>query len=125
MTRDEWWSEDCPKRGPALSHIPNDPGNGRCLFCDLPVGARLLMTGEEVDARLVALGLTEPIVEVQQIPHDDDTIVEPRYVTGEGPQGFRYGLGRGDASGRFLRRVEAFVGWRAWLAARGLSDDDE
>jgi hypothetical protein len=58
-------------------------------------------------------------MEPYQSEHDDNTPVERRAVTGEGPQGKPTGLGRGPLTWRDQNRVRAHVEYRAWLAQHG------
>lgn len=41
--------------------------------------------------------------------HEPETLVEPRAITGDGPQGNKWGLGRGELTPRQQLRVERFV----------------
>ena len=135
------WNEQCPARPYGLSHAHDRDcdehhfpphAQGQCCEC----GSHrfyppAMMGAEAIRQRMQQLGLTpaEPVVEETEMEdiaapidgpeHTGDEYVEPRYVTGNGPTGKRLGWGRGEPTPRFLARVEAFVGWREWLAQRG------
>lgn len=120
-----WWANDCPGRGPALSHTPSQDDQTLCLHCLQRVNtapARPPMPPVDVAARYRALGLEMP--HIPPPPHDEDELVEPSHITGKGPQGPAWGVGRGVPTLRFFARVEAFVGWRAFLASRSLGDTE-
>jgi len=137
------WEDPCPVREPGLHHQHdrdcleehNPPHSlGQCCECEafrfIPPA---MMSGEEVRARVEALGLTpaepedvemyappEPEPEVED--HMPDTIVEPKYAEGTFPK--PYGWGRGHATPRFLERVVAYVGWREWLSRNGGGENE-
>jgi hypothetical protein len=85
---------------------------------DIDVQARLKSLGimgswaEMPDGTLLHLS-TEKDTRMEDIhaapEHDENTPVEPRAITGEGPQGPKYGIGRGEATPRFLQRVKSYV----------------
>jgi hypothetical protein len=54
---------------------------------------------------------------------DENSLVEPRAVTGAGPQGRRSGPGRfhlpDELTALDRKRIEAYVRWREYLATHG------
>ncbi len=108
LARGGFWSEQCPQRGPALTHAHGqsclaDHGGRHapttCCHCgedelDGPAKApeswppSAALPEVDIEARLRQIGLV--VVE-----HEPDTMVEPRMITGNGPQGATWGKGRG------------------------------
>lgn len=86
----------------------------QCCHCrGLDPGARATVQGPEVQppidvtARLIALGLM-PAIYSEDEPHQDDDIIEPKMVTGDGPQGSPFGPGRGPITPRFEARLLSY-----------------
>ena len=108
--RHPYWQEDCPARGVLLSHTFGPGDNpGVCAFCGGSPAARI-MPPLDVQARLAALGLGQspgPLT-VEEL-HALDTLVEPRAITGLGPQGPNYGRGRGEFTWRDQQRLIARI----------------
>lgn len=104
--RGGWWGLQCPARQVGLSHVhergcEDHPGTV-CCECGSVVGEtrRPLAPGAaavDVDARLVAIGL-EPL--------SDDTLMEPRMISGQGPTGPTWERGRGELTFRDRIRLE-------------------
>lgn len=109
----EWWSEECPERGPGLSHAhwnrcdPNGyhPGTDeshyydQCCHCMQRSSVR---PGEEHTCVANGAGrctiCAAPIIKEDKplTEPDDDMLVEPKAVTGHGPTGNAKGQGRGE-----------------------------
>lgn len=91
----------CPRRQPGLTHVLDHRVrvDGRCIFCNVPVGRREPPENIDVDARLHALGLDKPL-EFNR----DNVMVEPKMATGV-PDGPSWGRGRGELSIRDKRRL--------------------
>lgn len=109
-----FWDYPCPARGAAdLKHQHardcNDHALGQCCECG--------MTFQEwADQRRP--GIMPPRFSVAQrlsdmglmtVPDREDDLVEPRYITGDGPQGSAWGLGRGELTDRQKVRVRRYV----------------
>lgn len=134
-----WWKQQCPERGVTLTHTHASQCRSeheghtfdQCCHCGAvqpdTEKATMVMPPIDVAARLRALGykqIPEPPVDEPEPaapdPYFDETAPrEPLSVTGQGPTGPRYGLGRGILTPRAERRAVAYVGWRAWLAEHG------
>lgn len=56
--------------------------------------------------------------------HRDNDLVEPRMITGEGPTGKSWGIGRGPLTGRDMRRIVHTVEYRQWLADNGGGEEE-
>lgn len=131
-----FWQEQCPARGPALTHVHSARCAGehaldQCCECGArwprPAATQLDMSEKDMRARLRSLGIVnvaeDPVDEQPVAPeHTDSDFVEPRAITGNGPTGSKWGWGRGEATPRFLERVASFVSFHAWLGSRGMVD---
>lgn len=53
-----------------------------------------------------------------EVEHDDATPVEPRMVTGNGPDGVPWGPGRGELTPRQINRLIRVAEQEAWLDSR-------
>lgn len=138
-----YWSQQCPARGSGLTHVhwnqcspDGHPGSdtghhyGQCCHCGgyaSQMAREAVMPPLDVAARLRQMGLitdegtpvaTEQDTGLEDI-HAENTPVEPKAITGEGPQGHRWGRGRGEFGWRDERRVEAYVGFAEWLSRNG------
>lgn len=137
--------QQCPGRKVGLDHTPVIlPYGSKCKDCDIrlvpPPCDACASTDHTTPAhkepevfpvlnvaeRLQALGLVKQDgapYDPQPYPPTEEarpfSIEEPKCITGEGPTGPKYGLGRGDLTPRFERRLVAYVAYRAWLAANG------
>jgi hypothetical protein len=116
------FTDDCPKRGPGLSHIQDGRRrpNGSCVYCNVALPFRPppwevydvtppppVPPPFDVAGRLRALGMVAP--EPEPAEPEPDMPVEPKAITGDGPQGPTYGIGRGDHLSERLRHKLDFV----------------
>jgi hypothetical protein len=103
-----FWTLPCPARGPGLTHVHDkqcDSGHaiGQCCFC----GASMLLTSmaqaqQAMARRLKEMGLMSVTPLNDDPPEErDETLVEPKMVTGNGPQGQNWSRN----FGRFYRGV--------------------
>lgn len=133
------WLDQCPARGYGLTHAHDRDCRdghiaGQCCECGGfpgPIVAEqpsqpptIVMPPLDVQARLHALGLDHGedtgMEDIRQ-EHDEDTPVEPRMVTGDGPQGKTTGPGRGDLTPRQMTRLIRISEQEAYLDARARS----
>lgn len=102
----------CPRRGPGLRHHADAVGGYLvCREC----GVRL------VDPK--PSGPPQPfsiVLRLRQLGYNmpEEPLVEPRAITGDGPQGSVRGPGRGALAPRQIKRLE----FLAWLRERGRID---
>lgn len=152
-----FWSEDCPERGPALTHAhwdkctpaahPGEDGGHmpfQCCHCRALDPASKMESWPperepdliDVRSRLEALGLSTPRVvrpnerdtgmeDIRAPLHDDSTPVEPRAVTGNGPDGVAWGPGRGALTPRQYERLLRVMEQQDWLDAQRKTEDPE
>lgn len=144
----EYRGSQCPVRGPGLSHTQNGRDGSPCIECGtlitsvpprgIPPSATQASPADwpmiNVDERLRALGLAgtyrsiagsrdmEPQNDAPA--HTEDTLIEPRAITGNGPQGSQWGLGRGSLTPRDKQRIVQTVEYRAYLAAHGGGEEE-
>lgn len=105
-----FWQVQCPARGPGLSHVhsvvcESEHGNhfhDECCECNLRAGNFRPASPD--------LGPNIPSPD-----DEDDEPIEPKMVSGNGPQGRTDGKGRGILTERQQRRLS----FLAWLAERG------
>jgi hypothetical protein len=131
----DYRGNQCPKRGYGLSHVQNGPAT--CVFCGIPItqepppGVPDTATQATVPdyqpfvsvaERLQDLGLMPPPLRDSEA-HEEQTPVEPKMITGQGPQGKPHGRGRGQFSDRDAHRAWSYVGWRAFLASKGEAEE--
>ena len=102
-----WRGEQCPQRGAGLTHIADykQRPDGSCVFC----GSSL----NEAQPTVVSDPKPETVLPV------DQTLIEPKMITGNGPQGRVAAPGRGDFTSRDEDRTVSYVGWREFLARNG------
>ena len=128
----EYFRNSCPARGPGLPHTMHGAPGSPCRECGLPLtteppNERLPLSASEARR---TLGTSHVGAEVYNrdfntreagVPpeHDDDTPVEPRAITGQGPQGRLSGRGRGPFTKRDADRAAAHVEYRRWLGQHG------
>lgn len=122
----EYRGNPCPARPTGLPHTQQGL---KCLHCGTPVSAypqndpaypqKDASPAPPVDVtqRLRDLGLIGP--EAESDLDREDIPVEPKAVTGQGPQGRPNGLGRGEFTARDMWRTVTYVRFREHLAARG------
>jgi hypothetical protein len=155
------WAEECPKRGPALTHAHwidcqgLHPGTGemhfgdQCCHClarardwrahNEPASADNALVPVDVTERMRMLGFagayagadnpqpTEQDTGMEDIrpeepvvaEHTDETLIEPKAITGLGPQGNPNRIGRGAFTARDAWRAHNYVLFGEWLAAHG------
>lgn len=127
-----FWQEECPARGPALTHThwnqctpQAHPGEEsghypfQCCHCrgmDPSARGTVLVVQmpptleQHIRAQLASLGITGSWGpgDVPEQPasdeHTDDELVEPRMITGEGPKGRLDGEGRWHLPGQLTER---------------------
>lgn len=127
----ELCTDYCPNRGPMLTHAhasdcPDKHGDTQCCHCAIrylhaprcrheridvesnesspePDAPEDGVVWIDVPTRLRELGLMAPLEPV------DETPVEPKMVTGNGPTGPSFGHGRGELSKRDMNRLNYHV----------------
>ena len=109
----DFWAAQCPARGPALTHAhgqscPGEHEAGQCCHCGLFAKD---WTGTppvplDVQQRLQSLGLIPDPREFDLPPRVSDAI-EPKMISGHGPQGRESGPGRGSLTPRQRRNLIA------------------
>ena len=114
--------EQCPTRGPGLHHTFDYGTSGYdCIDC----GVQLVVNAPvspplDIGTRWRELmGMAgKPAGPGEPPPHQDGTLVEPKSITGQGPQGSDRDKGRGELSFRQKGRL-AFL---RWMYAQGRLD---
>lgn len=137
MPEPEYRGNQCPNRGPGLSHTQN--GSPRCESCgvwltsDPPSGVPPTATQAfppNVADQLRKLGIRGSVEDLPPPVKDTDHILrEPRMITGLGPTGRSWGRGRwhgeeGKLTSRDMSRIVAYVKWRAMLALNGGGEEE-
>jgi hypothetical protein len=131
------WKQQCPARGYGLTHAHDTQCKdghiaGQCCECGGFPGPQVAEHTHQfsvpppldVTARMKALGLLQEDTGMEDIraEHDDNTPVEPKMITGNGPEGKPDGKGRGDLTYRQEMRI---MRWKAFILEIGGDDAPE
>jgi hypothetical protein len=129
IVREVYHGDQCPMRTRGMPHYERATARGTCDFCgqnitDERVGPNVPSTATQASVepvnvveRLVTMGLILP--DALKDSERGDIMVEPRMITGDGPTGKDWKVGRGPLTARQKDIVVARVGWGQYLSEHG------
>jgi hypothetical protein len=113
----DYRGNQCPGRDAGLSHVTGYANV--CLYCKQQVTVEPPSGVPPTATQAPYLEKSKVATPYAEQPHDDDTTVEPRMITGNGPQGRAHGKGRGPFTARDKARAIAHVEFGKWLSEHG------